>query len=644
VAPGYIGESVNLYSSSVGYGWQNTSGLTAVNRNTSDPLTTALIKGNDGTFLVDVPNGTYDISPLLGDASSTTQPMSIFINGTQKAGGLSLPKDRFANPTYTVTVSNGQLQFHVTTYHYGYFAIDALVVAPHAPLKASAGPAETGNEGSAITFAGSASGGQGILTYMWNFGDGSTTTGTLTPSHTYAGDGTYTASLTVTDALGQRTNSSTSVTINNVAPTVNIGGPYSGTTAAAINFSGSGKVPDTADTLSYSWNFGDGTTSTLQNPSHSYATAGTYTAKLTVTDSENASTTATTTVTVTTPVPVGDYIVTPWDKIPNFGAHPTITSVHSGSWSNPSTWSLGRLPTDGDVVDITAGTTVAYDVNSATRITTVEVMAGGELDFATNVTTKLMVANFLVLQGGTLTIGTAANPVAPNVQAEVIFLNQPLDTTLDPQQYGDGLIGLGNVSIYGAAMPETFIRLAVEPKAGDTTLTLSQAAMGWKVGDKLILPDTRQLLGSETGTNYVSEIETPIISAISSDGLALTLSAPLAFNHLGARDLNGQLDFLPQVADLSHNVIIQSESPTGVRGQVMFTYRANVSVENAAFADLGRTTNAAFDNTTFASDGSVSHLGTNEAGRYSVQFLHLMGPANPAPGSYQYLFAGNSIY
>src|SRR5262249_42898311 len=153
------------------------------------------------------------------------------------------------------------------------------------------------NEGSAVSFAGSASGGLGTLTYQWNFGDGTSASGTLTPSHTYTGDGTYTAKLTVTDSLGDVASSTTQVTVKNVAPTVSIGGPYSGTTGTAIGFTGSGSVPDTADTLTYSWNFGDNTTSALQNPTHSYTAAGTYTVSLTVSDQEGASTTSTTTAT-----------------------------------------------------------------------------------------------------------------------------------------------------------------------------------------------------------------------------------------------------------------------------------------------------------------------------------------------------------
>ena len=95
-------------------------------------------------------------------------------------------------------------------------------------------------------------------------------------------------------------------------------------------------------------------------------------------------------------------IVTPYLNIPNFGANPTIVSVASGNWSNPATWSLGRVPATGDVVDIAPGTNVTYDVNDSTDskvLNTVEVEANATLSFATTVSTQMCVVNFMVLQG-----------------------------------------------------------------------------------------------------------------------------------------------------------------------------------------------------------------------------------------------------
>ena len=81
---------------------------------------------------------------------------------------------------------------------------------------------------------------------------------------------------------------------------IELGGPYSGSPGTAINFTGNATDPSSADTaagFTYSWNFGDGATSTLQNPSHSYAAVGTYTVTLTAKDKDGATGSANTSTT-----------------------------------------------------------------------------------------------------------------------------------------------------------------------------------------------------------------------------------------------------------------------------------------------------------------------------------------------------------
>ena len=132
----------------------------------------------------------------------------------------------------------------------------------------------------------------------WTFGDGGTSTAT-NPSHTYAAAGTYTVTEKVTDSGNGATSTKTaSITLSATGgtPIANFTYTASGTTVAFKDTS-----TDTGGTLgTHKWNFGDGTTSTATNPSHTYAAAGTYSVSETVTDSLNGrSSTKTAALTVT---------------------------------------------------------------------------------------------------------------------------------------------------------------------------------------------------------------------------------------------------------------------------------------------------------------------------------------------------------
>ncbi len=163
------------------------------------------------------------------------------------------------------------------------------------PPTANPGDSYTGIEDLPISFDGTASSDPDgdALSYAWDFGDGATGSG-ATPSHAYTYGDTFTVSLTVTDGKGGISQATTTATVSEVndLPVANAGGPYSGEVGSPISLDGSASYdPDNQDgtlvndqTLSYSWDFGDGFTGSGVNLDHTYTAAGDYTATLTVSD------------------------------------------------------------------------------------------------------------------------------------------------------------------------------------------------------------------------------------------------------------------------------------------------------------------------------------------------------------------------
>ncbi|MDQ2737495.1 MAG: PKD domain-containing protein, partial [Actinomycetota bacterium] len=131
----------------------------------------------------------------------------------------------------------------------------------------------------------SASSGKTIASYSWDFGDGTPAGTGVAPTHTYTATGTYQVVLTVADSAGVLASQTRAVTVSapHPAPVAVISAVASG---LSVQFDGTGSTTsDGASVTGFSWDFGDGATSTQAKPVHGYSKAGSYPVTLTVTDS-----------------------------------------------------------------------------------------------------------------------------------------------------------------------------------------------------------------------------------------------------------------------------------------------------------------------------------------------------------------------
>jgi hypothetical protein len=159
----------------------------------------------------------------------------------------------------------------------------------------SSSPSCTGT--GSIAFDSSVVGGLAPFTYDWDFGDGSAHSTVANPVHVFTfPPNQRTVTLTVTDSTQP------SVQVRLASSVVGSGPPVSasiGTVQAGLQVTFDGIGSGGTGAWSWSWRFGDGSTSIVENPVHTYSTAGSYVVRLTATDTaDGCQASATTTVVV----------------------------------------------------------------------------------------------------------------------------------------------------------------------------------------------------------------------------------------------------------------------------------------------------------------------------------------------------------
>lgn len=239
------------------------------------------------------------ISPTYGPVSTST---SIIITGSNLTGATAVTVGGTAVTSFTdisateivattpASSTVGQVDVLVTTPNgtsssvtgdkYTFAATATTIPVPVFYASATSGTAPL-----EITFTDESTGNP--ASWDWSFGDGNTST-LEDPTHTYVSNGTYSVTLTETNLIG--TNETTREEYIMIGGTVPAAGfyanPTDGTAPLIVKFTDT----STNSPAAWAWEFGDGGTSTLEDPTHTYETAGTYPVTLTATNAAGSTT------------------------------------------------------------------------------------------------------------------------------------------------------------------------------------------------------------------------------------------------------------------------------------------------------------------------------------------------------------------
>jgi PKD repeat protein len=223
---------------------------------------------------------TFTSQTTPGDGTITSYQWD-FGDGSANGTGSSPTHVYGAGGSYSVTLT-------VTDSNNLSSSITQMVDVKSLPVAAFTAPASA-KPGSSVSFDASGSSqtdGATIVSYDWDFGDGTTATTTVpAETHSFTAGGTDTVTLTVTDSDGFTGSVSHQILIH-TAPTSAFTPSSGGIAGKAVSFS-SQTTPGDGTLASYAWDFGDGTSGSGANPSHTYPRGASFTVTLTVTDSNN---------------------------------------------------------------------------------------------------------------------------------------------------------------------------------------------------------------------------------------------------------------------------------------------------------------------------------------------------------------------
>lgn len=287
----------------------------------------------------------------------------------------------------------------------------------------------------------------------------------------------------------------------------------------------------------------------------------------------------------------------------------THVAVRSGAWSDPGVWRDGTAPGASARVLIPAGMSVQFDGQDAATVAD-WIRIDGLLSFRADQDTALALRTLVVTEQGRLEIGTRTAPVRADVKARLLFAPRAgRDRQADPFDLAGGLISHGTVEMVAERKtPHVSVTAPLVPATD--RLLLPEPAMGWRIGDQLLVPGTEP---------WTDQDELRTVTAIGDGGTVIALDRPLGFTHAAPAGIGIWIGNLSRAIEVSS----MRSKPIEARGHVMFMHaQTGTLIDGAAFLSLGRTdTRTGHTIPELGPDGLV-RPGTdaNTIGRYAVHF------------------------
>lgn len=522
-------------------------------------------------------------------------------------------KQYTAAGTYTVSVQvTDSLSATDTETKTNYIVATSPPPPPPLTVNFSGNPV-SGNAPLTVDFSSQISGGVGSYTYVWDFGD-STTSTQANPSKQYANPGSYTVALTVTDQATPTPNQQVLTRTNYIGVSQAGSWPTVSASFTSPTFSPSTNESINSGTqVTFAWATTGATTITLTDSGgpQSVAASGTHskvptrseTFQITAVDASGlkkvigrksvvvkrslsavvASGTIATSIASTTNGSGAGV------SIPNFWANPTHVSVQSGSFTSGSTWSAGTIPDETSKVEIAAGHTVTVAANRLNICKTLKVL--GILDRPTNGTSILHYSDLWIAPGGIYRIATAASPLPLQHKALDIIQNRDFDAATDPNSWGNIVFIQGTLDVWGAVRTQ-WARAAAHIPAGADFVDVV-GSVNWEPGERIVVPRSEQ--GKPFNTGFTTDDEFVTISHVEDLGNGTSrvyLNAPLTYQHPGVADAEtGTIRYRPYLYSLDRNCgwITADPTNTTTRAHCVFDSTATVECHWAVWHGLGRT-------------------------------------------------------